>query len=260
MDEAAIERAGFTPVQPALAAIDALKTRADIVTWLQQAHARAEGRAFGFGVSADYKNAKRQIAFAGQGGLGLPGPEYYSKDEYAKLRAAYVAHIARLFELTGHSPAEEAQSRAALVMALETQLAAASLQRVELRKPENQYNFVTVEQANKVTPHWDWGQYFKVMQVDAGVNARRWLLAVAAQVLRRPRPAAGRGPGGAMAGLLRLPHPRRRLARAVQGFPGGELRVLTARPSTARPSRSCAGSAHSAPSTPAWARRWASST
>lgn len=170
MDEAAIERAGYTPIKADLAAIDALKTRADIVTWLQHAHARAEGRAFGFGASADYKNAKRQIAFAGQGGLGLPGPEYYSKDEHAKLRAAYVAHIAKLFELTG-TPAEEAQARADLVMNLESRLAAATLPRVELRKPENQYNFVTLEQANAVTPHWDWAQYFKVMQVDAGVNA-----------------------------------------------------------------------------------------
>ena len=170
MDEAAIERAGFDPIKPGLADIAALKTNADVAAWLQQAHTRAESRAFSFGAGADYKNAKRQIAFAGQGGLGLPGPEYYSKDEYAKLRDAYVAHIAKLFELTG-TPADEAQSRAALVMALETKLAAASLLRVELRKPENQYNFVTVEQANQVTPHWDWGHYFKLMKVDAGVNA-----------------------------------------------------------------------------------------
>ncbi len=170
MDEDAIERAGFTPIKQDLAAIAALKTRADIVTWLQNAHARAETRAFSFGVSADYKNAKRQIAFASQGGLGLPGPEYYSKDEYAKLRAAYLAHIARLFELTG-TPADEAASRASAVMALETQLAAASFLRVELRKPENQYHFVTVDEANKITPHWNWAQYFKVMKVDAGVKS-----------------------------------------------------------------------------------------
>ncbi|MFG6456297.1 M13 family metallopeptidase [Roseateles sp. BYS96W] len=170
MDEAAIERAGFDPIKKDLAAIAALKTRADVVTWLQHAHARAETRAFSFGVSADYKNAKRQIAFAGQGGLGLPGPEYYSKDEYAKLRAAYVAHITKLFELTG-TPADEAASRASAVMALETQLAAASFLRVELRKPENQYHFVTLDEANKITPHWNWAQYFKVMKVDAGIKS-----------------------------------------------------------------------------------------
>jgi len=170
MDEAAIEHAGFTPIKHDLTAIAALKTRGEIVTWLQNSHARAEGRAFNFGVGADYKNAKRQIAFAEQGGLGLPGPEYYSKDEYAKLRASYVAHIAKLFELTG-TPAEEAASRASAVMALETQLAAASLLRVELRKPENQYHFVTVDEANKITPHWNWAQYFKAMKVEAGVKS-----------------------------------------------------------------------------------------
>ncbi|MGN6512844.1 MAG: M13 family metallopeptidase, partial [Lysobacteraceae bacterium] len=109
----------------------------------------------------------RQIAFAGQGGLGLPTPDYYTKDEYKDIRAAYLAHIARLFELTG-TPAADAQRKADGVLAFETRLAKASLSRVELRDPKNRYHFMTVAQANQVTPHFDWGAFFQALQVPAG--------------------------------------------------------------------------------------------
>ena len=166
MDEAAIERAGFDPIKPELASIAELKNANDIAVWLSHAHRRGAGFVFSFGASADFKNAQRQIGFASQDGLNLPSPEYYSKDEYKDKRAAYVAHVAKLFELTGQSP-EAAQAKAANVLAFETRLAAASLLPVELRVPENQYNMVSIEQANKVTPHFDWAAYFKVLGVDA---------------------------------------------------------------------------------------------
>src|SRR3546814_2806122 len=88
------------PIKPDLAAIAELDDTADIVTWLGDAFAKGEGQGFRFGSGSDFQDASRQIAFAGQGGLGLPTPDYYSKDEYKDLRNAYLAHIARVFELT----------------------------------------------------------------------------------------------------------------------------------------------------------------
>jgi putative endopeptidase len=167
MDEAAIDKAGFSPIKDALAKIAQLTDSAQIVTWLGQAFADGEGQGFGFGSGTDYKDARRQIAFAGQGGLGLPTPDYYTKDEYKNIRDAYVAHAARLFELTG-VPAADAGRKAAAVLAFETRLAKASLSRVELRDPKNRYHFVTVSEANKVTPHFDWGGFFAALDVPAG--------------------------------------------------------------------------------------------
>ena len=167
MDEAAIERAGFDPIKPDLAAIAALEDTRAIVAWLGRAFAEGDGQVFRFGAGADYRNATRQIAFAGQGGLGLPTPDYYTKDEYQDIRAAYLAHIAKLFELTG-TPAAEAQRKAGGVLAFETRLAKASLSRVELRDPKNRYHFMTLAEANKVTPHFDWSHFFKALQVPAG--------------------------------------------------------------------------------------------
>ncbi len=167
MDEAAIEKAGFSPIRDELAKIAQLDGSAQIVAWLGRAFANGEGQGFGFGSGTDYKDARRQIAFAGQGGLSLPTPDYYTKDEYKKIRDAYVAHVARLFELTG-VPAADAGRKAATVLAFETRLARASLSRVELRDPKNRYHFVTVAEANKVTPHFDWARFFTAVGVPAG--------------------------------------------------------------------------------------------
>ncbi|HET6632487.1 MAG TPA: M13 family metallopeptidase [Rhodanobacteraceae bacterium] len=164
MDTDAINSAGYAPIKPELASIAALKSSNDVEHWLDQAFARGDGQVFHFGSSADYKDAKRQIGFTFQGGLGLPTPDYYTKDDYKTLRQAYVKHIAKMFELTG-VPANEAKARADQVLAFETALAKHSLSRVELRDPENQYHLVTVAEADKITPHFDWKQFFTAQGV-----------------------------------------------------------------------------------------------
>jgi putative endopeptidase len=167
MDEAAIDKAGFDPIKPDLDAISKLDDTAGIVAWLGKAYANGEGQGFRFGAGTDYRDARKQIAFAGQGGLGLPTPDYYTQDENKDIRAAYVAHIAKLFELTG-VPAADAKARADGVLAFETRLAKASLSRVELRDPKNRYHFMTVAEADAVTPHFDWGAFFQAVGVPAG--------------------------------------------------------------------------------------------
>lgn len=159
MDEAAIERAGYRPIQAQLAAIDGLRTTADVVKYLQQSFARGDMQVFSFGSGADYQNAKQQIAYAYQGGLGLPTPDYYTEADYAKLRQAYLGHIARLLVLTG-VPKARAAVQAELVLAFESRLARASVKPVELRNPENQYHYLSFAEANQVTPHFDWQAFF----------------------------------------------------------------------------------------------------
>ena len=167
MDEAAIDKAGYAPLKPDLAAIARLRNTRDITAWLGRAFARGDGIGFHFGPGADYKDARRQIAFARQGGLGLPTPDYYSKDEHKDIRAAYVAYLARLFELTGVKRPLAAR-KAQDVLAFETRLAKASLSRVELRDPANQYHFVSVADADKLTPHFDWGAFLKALDLAPG--------------------------------------------------------------------------------------------
>ena len=70
-----------------------------------------------------------------------------------------------MFELTGVGAAD-AQQQAESVLVFETRLAAASLPRVEMRKPENRYHFVSIAEADKVTPGFDWAAFFKAQGAD----------------------------------------------------------------------------------------------
>ena len=171
MNMDARNKAGFEPLKPYLAKIDALKSNKDIPAWLGQSFAQGDSAVFRFGARADYKNASMQIASANQGGLGLPTPDYYTDAQHKDVREAYVKYLAKLFELTG-TPAKQAAKNADLAMKLETQLATHSIPRVEMRKPENQYHFVNVAEADKVTPHFNWNNFFKAqgVTVDKGFS------------------------------------------------------------------------------------------
>ncbi len=171
MNMEARNKAGFEPLKPYLASIDALKSNRDIPAWLNQSFAKGDSAVFRFGSRADYKNASMQIAYAIQGGLGLPTPDYYTDAKYKDIRAAYVQYMTKLFELTG-TPAKEAGTQAELAMKLETDLAAHSIPRVEMRKPQNQYHFVSVAEADKVTPHFSWNKFFAAqgLTIDKGFS------------------------------------------------------------------------------------------
>ena len=167
MDEAAIERAGHDPIKPDLAAIDALADRIEVAALIADWHALGLQPLFAFGAFGDLKNSSMTIAYATQGGLGLPDREYYLKSdpESAALRAEYLAHVQGLLELTG-IPAADARVQAAWVMELETRLAKASLDQVAMRDPGNYYNIQTVAAANSHTPHFDWRAYFDTLALD----------------------------------------------------------------------------------------------
>jgi len=164
MDEAAIDKAGFDPIKPKLAEIDQLKNGNDVAAFLDKSFAQGDMLVFQFGAGADFKHAETQIGYTFQDGLGLPTKDYYTDPKHADLRKAYLDYIAKTLELTGVS-ADDAKKQADEVMAFETSLAAASLAPVELRTPENQYHFVSVAEADKITPHFSWENFFKAQGV-----------------------------------------------------------------------------------------------
>jgi putative endopeptidase len=165
MDDAAIDKAGFDPIKPKLDTIAGLKNSQDVASYISKSYADGDGQAFDFGSGADYKHADMQIAYANQGGLGLPTKDYYLDPKHKDIRDQYVAYIAKTLQLTGVAEAD-AKKQADAVLAFETELAKASLAPVEERDPANQYHFVSVKEADKVTSHFSWENFFK----DQGVT------------------------------------------------------------------------------------------
>ncbi len=171
MDEAKINTAGVTPIQPMLDKIALLKTPADIAQFLREEFAAGRGDAFNFYSNADFKNSQLVIAYADQGGLALPEKAYYlsdgskaGDDSYKKIRDAYVVHVSKQLQNAGIAAAD-ADKQAKDVLAFETRLAKASLSPIEQRDPLNQYHFVKVADADKLSPNFPWSEFLKAQGV-----------------------------------------------------------------------------------------------
>jgi putative endopeptidase len=166
LDEAAVEKAGFTPIKDDLKRIDGLNSPDEIADFVRDYGAQGMPFVFFFNSQPDFHDSQRSVGYAHQGGLGLPERDYYFKTDAnsQKIRAAYVLHIQHLLELVGIKP-DEAATQAAAVMDLETKLADASLPIVELRNPLNQYHFLEFAEADKTTPHFAWEKYFAAQSI-----------------------------------------------------------------------------------------------
>ncbi len=167
LDTTTIDQLGYAPIKPQLAAIDALKSHTEIASFLDTSFNNGDSYVFSFGSGADFKDATKQIGYVFQSGLGLPTPAYYSEAQYQDIRDAYVKYIAKSLELIG-TPAAAAHQQAGQVMAFETALAKASLSPTELRNLNNQYHFVSVAQADQITPAFNWEKFFQAQGVDVG--------------------------------------------------------------------------------------------
>ncbi len=137
MDAAALEAAGASPLRRPLADIEAISSVSDLVGHFARMIRRGLTSVVGAGVDADPGDPNNYALFVGQSGLGLPDEEYYRTEEYADIRAAYVAHIERTLALSG---LDRAADQAAAVMALETRIAACHWDKVATRDMRKMYN------------------------------------------------------------------------------------------------------------------------
>ena len=167
MDEAKANAQGIEPLAGHLAAIDALADGPAVAEYLRTRAAAGENCLFGFGAEADFKNPDLTIAYAMQGGLGLPDSKYYFDPDKKDIRDAYVAHIAKVLELSGVAAAD-AQKQATEVMAFETRLAKVSKSREDMSRDVSLfYNPVSLADADQLAPNFPWTKFFESQGVAA---------------------------------------------------------------------------------------------
>ncbi|HEY3054867.1 MAG TPA: M13 family metallopeptidase [Thermoanaerobaculia bacterium] len=161
MNEPAVEAAGYSPIAPELARIDAINDRTVLQSEIFRLQSSGIAPVFGFSGQNDQKNSKMIIAVVTQGGLGMPDRDYYlrSDERFATTRKEYVEHVSKMLQLIGEDAAK-ASTDADRIMGLETQLAQAQMTRVELRDPEKRYNVTPVTQLATIAPNVDWPALF----------------------------------------------------------------------------------------------------
>ncbi len=161
MDEGLIEAQGSKALQPLLARIEAVQTKADLFRLLGENEAGALPVFFRFGSSPDMHDSTRTIATVGQGGLSLPDRDDYLKDDAKakEMRERFLAHVEKMLQLAGEDAAAS-RADAQTVLRLETGLAGAQLDRVAMRDPKNRDNRMSVAELKQLAPAYDFDAYF----------------------------------------------------------------------------------------------------
>ncbi|MFT3743173.1 MAG: M13 family metallopeptidase [Pyrinomonadaceae bacterium] len=160
MDEAALDKAGVTPIQPILAEIAKISNQKDLQKEIAMFHDRGLGGFFRFGIGADDKDSNVNIANASQGGVGLPNRDYWFKDDAKSVetRQKYAEFMTNMLKLAGDS-AETAAAETAVVTGIQKRFAAAAKSPVDLRDSEANYNKKSLVELAQMTPNFSWPDY-----------------------------------------------------------------------------------------------------
>lgn len=161
MDSTLAERSGVSPLEPLLATINGVDAKAEVQKAVAELGIYGVTAFYGLYGSPDRKNSKLQVAYLGQGGLGMPDRDYYLKTDARseEIKTKYKALVSQMLQFLGYE-ATDADKAAEQIYKIEYQLAQASLDRVERRKSENTYNKMAVAELGRQVPSVDWAQFF----------------------------------------------------------------------------------------------------
>lgn len=165
MDAENVNGLGFQPIAPMLDAVEGLKTPAGIWKHFGYLSSRNIDSPVGVYVSQDAKDSNTYALHIIQSGLTLPDRDYYLNDEKSSVEArdAFIEYATSLFRMIKHSDPETAASN---LLALETQLAKISWERVKLRQAELRYNKFSLEQWSEKTSGVDWSALIQANSIE----------------------------------------------------------------------------------------------
>jgi len=159
LDTARRNQEGIAPVLNTLQQIKDIQSRDELSGLLGSA---MEYGLFAMSVDADAMNSSMNIMNEWQAGFALGEKEYYIDEDTTTLniRAKYVQYIENMFRLFGQPEPEQA---AQTVLRLETRLAKAAKNNVELRDPIANYNKMSVADLQKLVPQINWSEFFSAL-------------------------------------------------------------------------------------------------
>lgn len=149
---------GLTPLQSQLDGISTLENMQQISAKFGELYTLGVGGIFNFYVSPDAKNPNIVTMYLYQSGLTLPDRDYYSKqqEKFVNFRAATKKYMAAMLSKAGHLTPIEAATK---LMALEQDIAAKHISRVDSRDAEKNYNKRTTEEVEALLGKFDWQAY-----------------------------------------------------------------------------------------------------
>jgi putative endopeptidase len=169
MDTNRIDQLGLKPLTGDFGRIAAIKSTQELIREVAYLQLRNVDAMFGSGASPDAKNSSVYAFELGQSGLGLPDRDYYLSEGFAKQRAAYLVHIAKMFTLAGETESD-ASAHATTILDLETALAKASKSRVDLRDPIANYHKFALAEMDSMYPDLDLKGFIDASEIKGLTN------------------------------------------------------------------------------------------
>ncbi|MGW4631361.1 M13 family metallopeptidase [Nocardia sp. NPDC004415] len=169
MDTDAVAAAGLAPIADDLRAIAEVADASAFAALLGGLQRTGIRGAVAYYVDTDDKNSTRYLVHATQSGIGLPDESYYRSEEFAEIRDAYRAHIAKMFTLAADDPAlagllpADPADAARRVFEVERTLAAGHWDVVRRRDAEKSYNLTTFADLAAAHPAFDWAAWVEAV-------------------------------------------------------------------------------------------------
>lgn len=168
MDTVTIDRQGAAPIQEELGIIASLtKERLPVQMALMSLNGLSPFFTL-FG-SSDPDNSSMTIAWFWQSGLGIGDRDYYLEASQENIRKEYVNLIGRMLAISGYSKmagfAGQEVEMAQRILALETCLATATVDKTTLRDPYQTIHKCTVEDLQQMMPTFNVTQYLQAIEV-----------------------------------------------------------------------------------------------
>ena len=162
-DTAAIEQAGLKPVQKDLDYFAGLKSKEDVARAMASVPL-ATTSIYNIGIGVDDKNPNNYSVNLSQSGIGLPDRDYYLKDDKALVdtRTAYRQYLSDMMKLAGM---DDADARAARILALETEIAKVQWNRADRRDEDKIYNPMSYSDLKTLAPDFPWDAFFSETHV-----------------------------------------------------------------------------------------------
>ncbi|WP_299150240.1 M13 family metallopeptidase [uncultured Dokdonia sp.] len=173
MDTLSIDKRGITPIQPLLEKINGTSTTEELMDVVANQIKTGDYSFLAPYISPDQKNSKLNILHLAQTGLGLPDRDYYFNEDPSSvaIQDAYKTYLTTLFELVGDP---EAAANAAIVYAIEKELADSHKTRIQRRVIKDNYNKVSVVDLDNGHNQIDWKHIFTTLGTDIdSLNVRQ---------------------------------------------------------------------------------------
>ncbi len=165
MDSVAIEQQGAEPIVAGLKTVNELKSINDLTAYLSNIASSGSYLFFGLFGNANPDDSEQCIAWVWQTGLGIGDRDYYLEDTFKPQREAYVNYLTTLIKISGYNNIAGIEGKeeetARKILAFETQLAKAFMDKNTLRNPFATKNVMTFEEFKKILTVINLDEYTK---------------------------------------------------------------------------------------------------